>query len=137
MMSSSGAFKSSCSLGHHRPDRDRLTSIIAHDSGSAGATRWRLAAWMLSGCVFLVHLIVARRQSELSRVRAAAQVAVAVGVAALVFALVGPVRSHWGEPHMSRLVLLSVILWPILTGVSAFAAAFALLFVLPRRTVQP
>jgi hypothetical protein len=84
---------------------------------------WRFAGWALSFVVFAVHLIYERRRRSKSPATAAWHVAVAVGVGAFVLAIVGPVRSHWGTDDFGRAALLSLLLWPVVTGVPAFLVA--------------
>ena len=83
-------------------------------------TAWRLAGWLLSLAVFLVHLGYEHVRTRNSNARGALRTASAVAIAALVLALVGPVRSHWTASDFGRAVILSVVLWPIVTGVPAF-----------------
>ncbi|HET7371931.1 MAG TPA: hypothetical protein VFJ20_01070 [Gemmatimonadaceae bacterium] len=83
-------------------------------------TAWRLAAWVLSLAVFLVHLGYEHVRTGNSDVRGALRTAAAVALAAFVLALVGPVRTHWTASDFGRAVILSVVVWPIATGVPAF-----------------
>ena len=102
------------------------TAALAGAAGSpAGTKGWRLAGWVLSLAVFLAHVVASRRRSTSSPLRAAARVALAVAIAALVLAIVGPVRGHWGEPSTGRVVLLSVVVWPLMTGLPGFVVAYA------------
>jgi hypothetical protein len=103
-----------------------VTAALAGSAASpAGTTSWRLAGWGLSLAVFIVHLVASRRRGSGSLGGAAARVALAVAVGALVLAVAGPVRSHWGEPEIARVAALSIVLWPLLTGLPAFVAALA------------
>ena len=116
-----------------RPSRrvERLTVLVAGivyvTIGVVTATldAPRLVAWVLSGAVFLGHAIVARPRDGRSLVSAAMHVALGAAVGAFLLALVGPVRSHWAEPNHARLLLLSIVAWPLLTGLPAFAVALA------------
>ncbi len=90
-----------------------------------GVKAWRLVAWLLSLVVFGIHFKVARSRG-MRRSSVAAPVALAVAIGALGVAALGPVRGHWGEPHLFKLVLLSLIAWPVLAGVPAFVAALAI-----------
>ena len=101
-----------------------VTAVLARGSPAA-VTGWRLVAWVLSALVFVSHVAVAQRQRDRSPVVAAVEVAVAVGLGALGLAIVGPVRSHWNDPNVMRVALLSVVLWPLLTGLPAFVVALA------------
>ena len=96
----------------------------------------RLLAWILSGAVFLCHAIIARPRDGRSLVNAAMQVALGAAVGAFLLALLGPVRSHWGEPNHARLILLSIVAWPLLTGLPAFAVALAVEHLIARMTTR-
>jgi hypothetical protein len=49
-------------------------------------------------------------------------------------AVLGPVRAHWGEPSRLKLVLLSIVAWPVITAVPAFVVALIGGIVLDRLT---
>ena len=99
------------------------TSLLgAAVSSSAAGKAWRLAAWLLSLVVFGVHFAIERDRHP-RRVRVAARVALAVAIGAFGVAALGPIRTHWGEPARLKLVLLSLVAWPVLTGVPAFVVA--------------
>lgn len=87
---------------------------------------WRLAAWVLSLLTFLGHVAFLRLRRSGRLARAATQVAMSVAIAACVLALAGPVRSHWGQSGIGRVAALSVILWPVLTGIPAFGFAYVI-----------
>lgn len=112
------------------------TAMLAGVASSpTGVQGWRLAAWLLSLGVFGVHLVIERRRHEYrpgAARKIALQVALAVALGALGVAALGPMRSHWGEPHVLRLALLSLVAWPVLTGVPAFAVALTISIVLDR-----
>jgi hypothetical protein len=86
-------------------------------------TVWRLTAWLLSLIGFAGH--IAHEQLRLrSAVRAtAAHTAAAVALGAFALAAAGPVRGHWGASDFWRASVLSLLLWPVLTGVPAFLVA--------------
>ena len=86
---------------------------------------WRLVAWLFSLVVFAGHVVYERVRAGNPSKRAAMQAAGAVALAAFVLAVVGPVRSHWDSTDFRRVTVLSVALWPILTGVPAFLVALA------------
>ena len=92
-------------------------------SSSAAGKAWRLTAWLLSLVVFGVHFAI-ERDRDPRRVRVAARVALAVAIGAFGVAALGPIRTHWGEPARLKLVLLSLVAWPVITGVPAFVVAF-------------
>jgi len=100
---------------------------------SAGAKVWRLAAWLLSLVVFGVHLSIERNRPA-SRWTVALRVALGVAVGALAVAALGPMRAHWGEPHRAKLAALSLVAWPLVTGVPAFCVALIADYLLERIT---
>jgi len=91
-------------------------------SSPAGVKAWRLAAWLLSLGVFATH-IVSERRRQLPPVSVATSVALAVALGAFVVAALGPFRAHLGDPSRLKLALLSLIAWPLLTGIPAFVVA--------------
>jgi hypothetical protein len=99
-----------------------VTGELAKTSTTMGKA-WRFAGWALSFLIFAVHIWYERRKRSRASVPAALHVAVAVAIGAFVLAIVGPVRSHWGAPDFTRVALLSLLLWPIVTGVPAFLVA--------------
>lgn len=99
------------------------TSVLAAAVSSAAAGKGsRLAAWLLSLVVFGVHFTIERRRDR-RRVRVAASVALAVAIGAFGVAALGPIRTHWADPARLRLALLSLVAWPLLTGLPAFVVA--------------
>lgn len=100
-------------------------------SSPTGVKTWRLAAWLFSLLIFGVHLAIERPRHG-SRRAAAVQVALAVALGALGVAILGPFRAHWGEPNLAKLALLSLVAWPLLTGVPAFVVALTIGVILDR-----
>lgn len=99
------------------------TTVLAGSASSlAGVKAWRLAAWLLSLAVFGLHFAMERRRFD-GHVRVAVHVALGVALGALGVAALGPARAHWADASRTRLVLLSLVAWPIITGVPAFATA--------------
>jgi hypothetical protein len=99
------------------------TAVLAGATSSSAAVKgWRAAAWVLGLATFAIHFIVARGR-HLTHSVVALQLGVAVAVGALGLAALGPLRSHWHDPSRFKLALLSVVAWPLLTGVPAFVTA--------------
>jgi hypothetical protein len=99
------------------------TSMLAGMASSPGAVKgWRLVAWLLSLGVFGVHFARERRHQDRA-LAVAVRVALAVAIGALGLAAFGPLRTHWGEPSRLKLAVLSLVAWPLLTGVPAFFVA--------------
>lgn len=98
----------------------------AYLAGSASSvhlrTAWRLAAWLLSLVVFGAHLAYEHVRLGSRARTAAAHSAAAVALGAFALAVAGPVRSYWGTSGFGRLTM-SLVLWPVLTGVPAFIVA--------------
>jgi hypothetical protein len=109
------------------------TAVLAALASSSTSVKvWRLAAWLLSAAVFTVHFAIVRGRHA-RRFQLAAQVALAVALGALGVAILGPVRAHWSEPSRLKLALLSLVAWPVLTGVPAFTVALIGSLVLDRQ----
>lgn len=100
-------------------------------SSPTGVKTWRLAAWLLSLGIFGTHIAVERRR-QLRAVSVATSVALAVALGAFVVAALGPFRAHWGDPSRLRLAMLSLVAWPLLTGIPAFGVALVVGVVLDR-----
>ena len=100
-------------------------------SSPSGVKAWRLAAWLLSLGIFGVHIAIERRR-QLSSISIATSAALAVALGACIVAALGPFRSHWSDPSRLKLALLSLVAWPLLTGIPAFAVALLVVSVLDR-----
>lgn len=94
-------------------------------------TFWRLAGWLLPLATFAIHIWYDRLRAGNAATGVALHVASAVAVGAFVLAAGGPVASHWGERGW-HVVWLSLVLWPILTGIPAFVAALVAASILGR-----
>ncbi len=102
-----------------------LTGELAGSAQSTqGRNVWRLVGWGLSLGVFVAHLLYERlRRQELPRC-ASLRAATAVALGAFVLALVGPVRNYWGTERFAGVAVLSLVLWPIITGLPALVVAW-------------
>jgi hypothetical protein len=56
--------------------------------------------------------------------------------AVFALALFGPVRTHWNAADFRKSALLSVVLWPVLTGIPAFALSYMAAVVLNRNAAK-
>ena len=99
-------------------------------------TFWRLAAWLLSLVAFLSHIAYEHFRLRNNARTLALHVATAVALGGFVLAAAGPVRTYWGRPRFWQVSVLSLVLWPILTGVPAFLAALVAAFILGRLGVR-
>jgi hypothetical protein len=118
-----------------------LVGVVTADLAGAAATPhmrtfWRLVAWGLSLAVFVGHLALEQTRHRSSVKIAAVHVAAAVALGAFALAAAGPVRSHWNAPDLRRVSLLSLALWPMITGVPAFLAALVGGAILKRLVVR-
>ena len=98
--------------------------LAGRAASHGGTVGWRLAAWVLSLATFIIHIAWLRIRPRGPLASASMQVAASVAISAFVLAVVGPLRSHWSQPDVVRVAALSVILWPVLTGIPAFGAAY-------------
>lgn len=85
---------------------------------------WRLSAWLLSFVVFAGQVYYEKRRLGRALSATALDAAAAVALGAILVALVGPVRSHWGTDTQGR-ALAAVVIWPVMLGIPAFLAALA------------
>jgi hypothetical protein len=101
------------------------TAVLAGSASSPAAVKaWRLCAWLLSLVVFGFHF-AGERRCRTRPVSGAMYLASAVALGAVGVAALGPLRAHWSEPARLRLALLSIVAWPLLTGVPAFVVALS------------
>ena len=108
------------------------TAMLAGRASSPVAVKgWRTVAWLLSLAVFGIHVAYVRGRGD-RRLSVALQVALGVAVGALGLAALGPVRTHWADASRLKLVALSLLLWPLLTGIPAFVATLLAGFILDR-----
>lgn len=102
-----------------------VTGGLAGSAASIPARdAWRLAGWILSFVVFVGHLAHERIRVGSAPVTAARRAAAAVALGAFLLAAAGPVRSYWGTERFWRITALSLVLWPIVTGIPAFVVGF-------------
>jgi hypothetical protein len=112
-----------------------VTAYLARSAPSPQMRNaWRLAAWLLSLVTFVGHIAYEQVRLRSAVRNAAAHCAAAVALGAFALAVAGPVRTHWGAPDFWRVAVLSLPLWPILTGVPAFVVALVAGWILRRAT---
>ncbi|HEX6559212.1 MAG TPA: hypothetical protein VF021_07100, partial [Longimicrobiales bacterium] len=101
-----------------------LTGSLAQSASSIRMqTVWRLAAWLLSLALFAGQVTYERLRLDSSAARTALRAAGAVAIGAFLLAAVGPVRSYWGTERFWQVTVLSLLLWPVGTGVPAYLVA--------------
>jgi hypothetical protein len=101
---------------------------------AAHAQAWRLAAWIVSAIGYAAHIVYERCWLQNAPGSAALHVALAVALGAFGLAVGANVHSLFAaSPSAHRqLLLLSLVIWPVLTGLPAFLVAFVLNVVLAR-----
>jgi hypothetical protein len=111
------------------------TSQLDPGPTGRGIPFWRLAAWLLSGAVLLLHTWDVRWRRGLLVARSAFEVALGAALGGFLLALGGPVRSHWASADRSR-ALWSLLAFPVFMGVVAFVAAIVVASLLRRQAVN-
>jgi hypothetical protein len=94
---------------------------------------WRLAAWLVSGAAFLAHIAYEHSRLRLPPRRIAGHVGGAVALGAFLLAVWVLAHGHWAAPgRQSPLAPLALVLFPLVTGVPGFLAAFVIAAILAR-----
>jgi hypothetical protein len=98
---------------------------------------WRLAAWAVSGVVYMCHLAYERSWVGALPLTTATHVAVAVAIGGFLLAVGATVHAATVSSHAPywRFVV-ALILWPIITAVPAFFVALVLTSVLSRLSMN-
>ena len=96
-------------------------------AGAAGQTPartvWRAAAFLLSGIIYGAHLALERKTARV--LASSLHVAVAVAIGAFGLALSANVHSLSVETANRALLRMSLVIWPLMTGLPAFVVALA------------
>jgi hypothetical protein len=87
---------------------------------------WRLAAWAASLAIFGGQLIIEYRNVRGGPLSTALHCTAAVALGAFLLAAAGPVRTHWHTDDRGRMAALSLVAWPLATGVPAFVVAYGI-----------
>lgn len=97
--------------------------LTARRAAASEMPAWRLVAWLVSGSVFAAHVAYEHFRQGNSPFRTALHVASAVAAGAFLLAAWINVR-HWADStnHGAR-ALLALVVFPLVTGTPAFAAA--------------
>ncbi|MEO5511336.1 MAG: hypothetical protein ABIS27_11960 [Longimicrobiales bacterium] len=93
---------------------------------------WRLAAWVVSGIVYAVHIGYEHFRLRNAPRTTALHVAVAVAIGGFGLALAGMIRSSSSASTIRPVWLLALVAWPALTAIPAFLGAFAAAAILRR-----
>jgi hypothetical protein len=93
---------------------------------------WRLAAWMVSGLVYLAHICYERLVIRSSPHSTAVHVALGAAIGALGLAAAAIFHSlHTGTGNL-RLLRIALLVWPLIAGLPAYVVAFVLTAALGR-----
>ena len=86
------------------------------------ARAWRLAAWVVSGVVYAVHVGYERCWLRNSSLSSALHVALgaALGALGLAIGAIAHSLSVTTTSRHQRLLLIALVAWPVITGVPAF-----------------
>lgn len=102
-----------------------IGAVFGALAGAAGQTpsrtAWRAAAFLVSGLVYLAHLAFERTTARV--VAASLHVAAAVAIGAFGLALSANLHSLSVESANRALLRLSLVIWPLMTGLPAFVVA--------------
>src|SRR5262245_30562373 len=82
------------------------------------ARGWRLAAWMVSGVPYAIHVAYERLRLRHSSLTSALHVAGAAALGALGLALGAIAHSLWTSTSRQHqlLLLIALVVWPVITG---------------------
>ena len=112
-------------------------AFAAQAASHQAVVGWRWAAWVASAVVFGAHVAYEQVRLRSSTTMTALRVAAAVGLGAFGLAAAANIHRQMAAPdgHPVGLIL-SLALWPILTGLPAFVVALvaAALLARARRT---
>jgi hypothetical protein len=101
-----------------------FAALAGSVSSSQMRVTWRLVAWSISGAAFAAHLWYEQFRLRHSPATTALHVSLAVGLGASGLAAAANIRALMsGSSHHNVMLLLSLVLWPALTAVPAFAVA--------------
>jgi hypothetical protein len=88
-----------------------------------GRFEWRLAAWLVSGVVFAVHIAYVQLRLRPSPAFTALQVSFGAALGALVLAVAATIHALWIGASNLGVFGLALLVWPAATAVPAFVAA--------------
>ena len=106
-----------------------IGQVFAFFAGAAASANtrlaWRLAAWILSGVLFTLHIRFERTRFHSTAKTTAMRTSLAVGLGAFLIAVVAIARTRVNPAPIS-LRLLALVLFPLITMLPAFLVAFVL-----------
>ncbi len=112
-------------------------AVAGASSSNEMRTFWRLAAWVASALVFAAHIWRENVRMKNVPPRTAWHVASAAGWGAFGLAVAANLHEMMGTQPHRLMVVLSLVVWPILTGSPAYVVAFVLAVVLKRLSRKP
>ena len=92
-------------------------------SSSQMRVSWRLLAWLISGVAFAAHIAYEHFRLRSSAVRTASHASLAAGLGAFGLAAAANIHAQASGSSHQGMLALSLVLWPVLTGVPAFVVA--------------
>ena len=93
---------------------------------------WRLAAWLVSAIAYALHIRYEYVRLRNPSVPAARHVAIGVAMGAFGLALAANIHALTVGSTHRRALGLSLVLWPLMTAIPAFAVAVAAMAILAR-----
>jgi hypothetical protein len=111
---------------------------IAFAAPTSHVHAWRLAAWVVSAIAYASHMAYERFRLRNSPAAAALHIAGAVALGALGLAVSANVHSLSTAATSRRqsFLLLSLVIWPVITAVPAFLVALGIQVVLARAVAR-
>jgi len=98
---------------------------------------WRRAAWVISGVIYAAHIGFEPFRIGSSPRSTALHVALGAAIGGLGLAAAAIVHSLLTGTGNLRLLRFALVVWPLITGIPAFLAAFILSAVLPIQRCRP
>ncbi len=108
-------------------------SLAGNAATTAGRTRWRMAAWLISGVPFLAQIVFERLRLRNRPTDSAWHAAVAAGIGGFLLAVAATVNKMSSGSVDARYAV-ALVAWPLLTGVPAFVVALAVSLIVRPRT---
>ena len=103
---------------------------IAFALPASHARAWRIAAWVVSGLAYTIHVAYECFCFRNSPLSAAVRVALGAALGAFGLAVAGLIHALLAATtaQHQRLLLIALVAWPVITGVPAFLVGLALSF---------
>jgi hypothetical protein len=115
-----------------------LSFAAAANASAPGHARagWRLAAYLVSALILAGQFAYERRRAASSAVVVASACGVAVALGAFALAVAANVRIWFGAGAQHHAVMAALAVWPLVTGLPAFAVALGAAVVMKRPQPQ-